>query len=53
MVLIDALSAIVLLGVWFFYFARYNRRKGATALHWVEACVFQQRPYAGRRVGWA
>ena len=37
MVLIDALSAIVLLGVWFFYFARYNRRKGATALHWVEA----------------
>ena len=27
----------VLLGVWFFYFARYNRRKGATALHWVEA----------------
>jgi hypothetical protein len=37
MVLIDALSAIVLLGVWFFYFARYNRRKGATALRWVEA----------------
>ena len=37
MVLIDALSAIVLLGVWFFYFARYNRREGATALHWVEA----------------
>ena len=37
LVLIDALSAVVLLGVWFFYFARYNRRKGATALHWVEA----------------
>ena len=42
MVLIDALSAIVLLGVWFFYFARYNRRKGATALHWVEAACSNQ-----------
>jgi hypothetical protein len=39
LVLIDAISAVVLLAVWFFYFARYNRRKGATALHWVEvAC---------------
>ena len=37
LVLIDAISAVVLLGVWFFYFARYNRRKGAMALHWVEA----------------
>jgi hypothetical protein len=32
-----ALSAIVLLGCGFLLFAYYNRRKGATALHWVEA----------------
>jgi hypothetical protein len=39
LVLIDAISAAVLLGAWFFYFARYNRRKGALALRWVEtAC---------------
>ena len=37
LVLIDVLSAMVLLAAWFFYFARYNRRKGAAALHWVEA----------------
>jgi hypothetical protein len=37
LVLIDALGAAVLLGLWFFYFARYNRRKGAKALHWVES----------------
>jgi hypothetical protein len=37
LVLIDALGAVVLLGAWFFYFARYNRRKGAVALRWVEA----------------
>ncbi len=37
LVLIDVLSAVVVLAGWFFYFARYNRRKGAAALHWVEA----------------
>jgi hypothetical protein len=37
LVLIDAAGAAVLLGVWFFYFTRYNRRKGASALRWVES----------------
>lgn len=37
LVLIDALSAAALLGLWFFYFTRYNHRKGATALHRVES----------------
>ena len=37
LVLIDALSAAVLLTLWYFLFARYNREKGARALRWVEA----------------
>jgi hypothetical protein len=37
--LIDALGAIISLGIWYFAFARYNRRKGAAALRWVQiAC---------------
>jgi hypothetical protein len=35
--LIDAVGAAVLLGAWFFYFTRYNHRKGAVALRWVES----------------
>jgi len=37
LVLIDALGAVALLGIWYFYFARYNRRRGALVLRWVEA----------------
>ena len=37
LVLIDALGAILLLVAWFFYFTRYNRRRGANALRWVES----------------
>ena len=37
LVLIDAIAAAVLFGAWFFYFTRYNRRKGALALRWVES----------------
>jgi hypothetical protein len=37
LVLIDALGVMILLAAWFFYFARYNRRRGATALRWVES----------------
>jgi len=40
LVLIDVVGAIVLLGVWYFLFAAYNRRKGAQALRWVQtACA--------------
>jgi hypothetical protein len=35
--LVDVLAAAVLVGLWYFFFARYNRRKGARALQWVEA----------------
>ena len=37
LVLFDAVGAAILLGAWFFYFTRYNRRKGAMALRWVES----------------
>ena len=37
---IDAIGAVVALGLWYFCFAAYNRRKGAEALRWVQsACV--------------
>ena len=35
--LLDVLAAAVLVGLWYFFFARYNRRRGTRALHWVEA----------------
>jgi hypothetical protein len=39
LVLVDVVAAAVLVGLWYFFFARYNRRKGARALRWVEvAC---------------
>jgi len=39
LLLIDALSAVALLTAWYFLFTRYNRRKAATAMKWVEtAC---------------
>ena len=37
LVLIDALGAASLLAIWYYCLARYNRRKGAAALHLVEA----------------
>ena len=35
--LIDAAAAVALVGLWFLCLASYNRRRGAKALHWVEA----------------
>ena len=36
---IDAFGAAVALAIWYFAFARYNRRKGSAALRWVQiAC---------------
>jgi len=37
LVLLDVAAAGFLVGLWYFLFARYNRRKGARALRWVEA----------------
>jgi len=40
-ILIDVIAAAVLVGLWYFWFARYNRRKGIKALRWVEAaCLY-------------
>ncbi|HKH99618.1 MAG TPA: hypothetical protein VJ999_10955 [Candidatus Sulfotelmatobacter sp.] len=37
---IDAVGAVIALGLWYFAFAAYNRRKGAEALRWVQsACA--------------
>ena len=39
LLLIDVLGAIFSLGIWYYAFARYNRRRGAAALRWVQiAC---------------
>ncbi|HZO99938.1 MAG TPA: hypothetical protein VFD30_06580 [Terriglobia bacterium] len=39
LLLIDVAGAIVSIGIWYLAFARYNRRKGAAALRWVQvAC---------------
>jgi len=41
LILIDVLAAIALVALWYFVFARYNRRKGAKTLRWVEAaCLY-------------
>jgi len=37
LILIDVLSAVGLLAIWYWCLARYNRRKGTAALHLVEA----------------
>jgi len=38
--LIDVVGAVVALGIWYFLFSAYNRRKGTEALSWVQsACA--------------
>ena len=40
LLVIDVVGAVVALGVWYFLFAAYNRRKGTEALRWVQsACA--------------
>jgi hypothetical protein len=40
LLLIDAVSAVAALGIWYFLFAAYNRRRGTEALRWVQsACA--------------
>jgi len=40
--LIDALTAVAVLALWYFFLARYNRRKGAAAMRWLEVACFGQ-----------
>jgi hypothetical protein len=50
--LLDLLAAVVLAGLWYFLFARYNRRKGIRALRWVEAaCSNRARIVEARWLG--
>ena len=50
--LIDALIAAALLALWYYCFARYNRRKGAAALRWMEvACLGQGRVLEAKWLG--
>jgi hypothetical protein len=37
LILIDAVGAVALVGLWYFCLASYNHRRGAKALRWVEA----------------
>ncbi|MBZ5722983.1 MAG: hypothetical protein LAO03_21805 [Acidobacteriia bacterium] len=37
LILIDALAAVAVLAIWYYWLARYNRRKGAATLRWVES----------------
>jgi len=50
--LIDVVAAAVLMGLWYFFFLRYNRRKAARALRWVEAaCSNRARIVEARWMG--
>ena len=40
LLVIDVVGAVAVLGVWYFLFVAYNRRKGTEALRWVQsACA--------------
>ena len=40
LLVIDVVGAVAVLGIWYFLFAVYNRRKGTEALRWVQsACA--------------
>lgn len=50
--LLDLIAAVLLAGLWYFLFARYNRRKGTRALRWVEAaCSNRARIVEARWLG--
>jgi hypothetical protein len=52
LLLIDALSAVSLLAAWYFLFIRYNRKKAANAMKWVEsACCGSARIVEARWIG--
>jgi hypothetical protein len=52
LLLIDVVAAAVLVGLWYFFLARYNRRKGVRALRWVEvACSNRARIVEAHWIG--
>ena len=51
LLVIDVVVAVAALGIWYFLFAAYNRRKGAEALRWVQsACAGKGQ--SSIRAGW-
>jgi hypothetical protein len=52
LLLIDAAGSVVVLGLWYFVFSTYNRKKGAAALRWVQtACAGKGRVLESSWVG--
>jgi hypothetical protein len=52
LLLIDALGSVAVLGLWYFVFSSYNRKKGASALRWVQtACAGKGRIIESRWMG--
>jgi hypothetical protein len=52
LLLIDVAIAAALVGLWYIFFFRYNRRKGQNALLWVEAaCLSRARVVDARWIG--
>ncbi len=51
-ILIDVVVAAFMAGLWYFLFSRFNRRRGANALRWVEAaCASRARIVEARWFG--
>ena len=52
LLLIDVVSSVAILGLWYVVFSIYNRKKGATALRWVQtACAGKGRVVESKWVG--
>ncbi len=52
LLLIDVAGSVAVLGLWYFVFSTYNRKKGAAALRWVQtACAGKGRVVESHWVG--
>ncbi|MGC2479024.1 MAG: hypothetical protein WA423_04315, partial [Candidatus Sulfotelmatobacter sp.] len=52
LLLIDVASSVAVLGLWYLVFSTYNRKKGASALRWVQtACAGKGRILESRWAG--
>jgi hypothetical protein len=52
LLLIDVVASVAVLGLWYFVFSAYNRKKGAAALRWVQtACAGKGRILESRWMG--
>jgi hypothetical protein len=52
LLLIDVVSSVAVLGLWYIVFSTYNRKKGAAALRWVQtACAGKGRVVESKWVG--